>query len=177
RSSRSLGALCEHAQEGRRRTRSARNARSSGQKRRSPLGSLLGGFCLPTLAPCWRREKNGSPFVAATPTWNREHGGSDEPTCWREHKRSPWLAPGTFAGGPGRGPTRDVWGARVAGRGVAGQPGPAQRRPSCRHAGVPEIVPFHKREEHAYLRNAPERPCRTRAFNVEPLRPRMLIDP
>lgn len=42
------------------RTRSARNARSSGEKRRSPLGSLLGGFCLPTLAVGWRREKNGS---------------------------------------------------------------------------------------------------------------------
>ena len=34
--------------------------RTSGEKRRSPLGSLLGGFCLPTLAVGWRREKNGS---------------------------------------------------------------------------------------------------------------------
>src|SRR5690606_31190272 len=66
RSSRSLGALCERPRERRRSTRSARNARSSGEKRRSPLGSLLGGFCLPTLAVGWRREKNGSSGRART---------------------------------------------------------------------------------------------------------------
>jgi hypothetical protein len=37
--------------------RSAINARASGEKRRSPLGSLLRGFCLPTLALLATREK------------------------------------------------------------------------------------------------------------------------
>src|SRR5690606_1616226 len=60
RSSSSLGALCEHPREPRCSTLRARNTRTFGEKRRSPLGSLLGGFCLLTLAEGSRREKHGS---------------------------------------------------------------------------------------------------------------------